>query len=167
MARRARRVTGGEEFSQLLNAVAGDTGIEVARAGVYAGAGVLADAVKAEIRDLPEQEGYMAPGYQRNVISSYDKSQLEQHMGISHIYHDGDKASAYVGFAGYTDKPTKKFPQGVPVPLLARSLESGSSVRRKNSFVRRAYNKSKTAVQAAAAEAGQRAMDEGIKRNGG
>ena len=167
MGRKARRVTGGEEFSQLLNVIAGDTGIEVARAGVYAGAGVLADAVKAEIRDLPEQEGYMVPGYLRNVVSSYDKQQLELHMGISHIYHDADKASAYVGFSGYTDKPTKKYPNGVPIPLLARSIESGSSVRVKNAFVRRAYNKSKTAVQAAAVEAGQRAMDEDIKKNGG
>lgn len=153
---------GGEEFSALLNKAA-DKAVTCMKVALYAGAGVLADAVKNEIRDLPEESGYMRPGKKRNVVGTWDKAILEQRLGISHIEATGDKASVVVSFAGYNGRPTKAYPNGVPIPLIARSIESGSSVRQKNPFMRRAYNKSKTEAQRVTQEAGERALSEEIK----
>ena len=160
---KVKGVKGGDEFSALLNDLAGDQVIPVMKAAVYAGVGVLADAIKAEIRSLPEQAGFMPKGKKRNVIDKHDKQKLEQRLGVSHIEATGDKADAVVSFSGYNDRPTKKYPQGVPIPLIARSIESGSSVREKNPFIRRAFNNAKSKAQQTAIDAGQKKLNELIK----
>ena len=160
---RVKGVKGGEEFSAMLNNLAGDQVIPVMKSAVYAGVGVLADAIKAEIRSLPEQQGFMPKGKKRNVIDKHDKRKLEERLGVSHIEATGDKADAVVSFSGYNDRPTKKYPQGVPIPLIARSIESGSSVREKNPFVRRAFNNAKSKAMQTAIDAGQKKLNELIK----
>lgn len=159
---RVRGVKGGEEFSALLN-MAADQAVTVAKYAVYAGAGVLADAIKDEIRELPEESGYMPEGKKRNVVGTWDKEILQQRLGVSRIESTGDGANVVVSFAGYNGRPTKKYPNGVPIPMIARSIESGSSVRQKNPFIRRAYNKSKTQAQQKAIDAGQQKLNELIK----
>lgn len=156
-------VKGGEEFSALLAGLSGDAAVDVMKSAVYAGVGVLADAIKDEIRDLPEQGGYVKVNEKRNVVSPWSKSMLEQRLGISRIEATGDGANVVVSFAGYNGRPTKKYPNGVPIPLIARSIESGSSVRQKNPFIRRAFNKAKTQAQQKAIDAGQQKLNELIK----
>lgn len=158
-----RGVKGGEEFSALLSGLAGDQAITVMKAAVYSGVGVLADALKAEIQSLPEDNGFKPNGFKRNVIDRHDKRMLQERIGISKIESTGDRANAVVSFNGYNERPTKKYPNGVPVPLIARSIESGSSVREKNPFVRRAFNAAKTNAQQKAIDAGQKALNELIK----
>lgn len=159
---RVKGVKGGEEFSALLN-LAADKAVTVAKVAVFAGIGVLADAIKAEIRDLPEQAGYVEEGQKRNVISPWSKAIMEQRLGISRIESTSDGANAVVSLAGYNGRPTEKYPNGVPIPMIARSIESGSSVREKNPFIRRAYNKAKTQAQQKAIDAGQQKLNELIK----
>lgn len=160
---RTKNVKGGDEFSALLTGLSGDAAVTVMKAACYAGAGVLADAIKAEIRDLPVESGYMRPGRKRSVVGTNDKRMLEERLGVSRIEAKGDGASVAVGFSGYNDRPTKKYPAGVPIPLIARSIESGSSVRQKNPFIRRAFNKSKSQAQQKAIEAGQNKINELLK----
>ena len=146
-----------------MNNLAGDQSIIVMKSAIYAGAGVLADAIKSEIQNLPEESGYMPKGKKRNVIGKHDKQALQNGLGISHIEATGEKADAVVSFNGYNGRPTKKYPQGVPLPLIARSIESGSSVREKNAFVRRAFNSAKTDAAQKAVDAGQEKLNELIK----
>ena len=160
---RYKGVKGGEEFSALLNGLAGDQAVTVMKAAVYAGCGVLADAIKAESQSLPEDSGYKPKGRKRNVVGTNDKKMLQERLGVSHIDATGDKADAVVSFSGYNGRPTKKYPMGVPIPLIARSIESGSSVREKNPFIRRAFNNAKTKAQQTAIDAGQKALNEFIK----
>lgn len=165
MARR-KNVKGGEEFSALLNGLSGNAVVEVMRGACYAGAGALAEAVNNEINNLPVQHGYMKDKQKRNVIGAHDKRMLSERLGISRIDSTGDRASVAVGFDGYNDRPTKKYPKGVPIALIARSIESGSSVREKNPFMRRAYNNAKTQVQQKMLDAGQKLLNDKIKQGG-
>lgn len=145
-------VTGLDNFSVMIQAL-GDSGREVMKAAVYAGAGEMAAALKEEIRKLPEEEGYLPNGSQRAVLTAAEKQALLDHVGISKLDDDGGRVSAAVGFNGYTEHATKKYPQGVPVPLIARSIESGSSVRKKRPFMRQAANAARERVQKAMLEA--------------
>ena len=160
---RTKNVKGGEEFSALLAGLSGDGAVTVMKAAVYAGVGVLADAIKAEIRDLPEESGYMPKGKKRNVVGTNDKQMLQERLGISKIQATGDRADAVVSFSGYNGRPTKKYPNGVPIPLIARSIESGSSVRQKNPFIRRAFNAAKSKAQQTAIDEGQQKINELIR----
>ena len=160
---RVKNVKGGDDFSALLNGLAGDQTIAVMKAAVYAGAGVLADAIKSEIQNLPEDSGYKPKGVKRNVVGTNDKKMLQERLGVSRIDATGDKADAVVSFSGYNGRPTKKYPQGVPIPLIARSIESGSSVRQKNPFIRRAFNNAQSNALQKAIDAGQNKLNELIK----
>ena len=45
-----------------------------------------------------------------------------------------------LGFDGYGSIPTRKYPKGVPNQMLMRSIESGTSFRKKNAVVRKSVN---------------------------
>lgn len=151
-------VKGLEDFSTRLQSLGDEMGGAMKQA-VYAGTGAMIEAVKSQIRALPEEEGFMPPGCQRFVVRAAEKRALLTHVGISPIEFDGGRASAAVGFDGYAeDLATKTYPGGLPVPLLARAIESGSSVRRKHPFLRAAANAAKAACEAAMIEAADAAI---------
>ena len=166
MAKRVKGVQGGAEFSALLSGLTGDAAVTVMKAACYAGIGVLADAIKTEVQSLPEEEGYMVPGRKRNVVDAHDKKMLAERLGVSRIESTSDSANVVVSFSGYNDRPTKKYPNGVPVPMIARSIESGSSVRMKNAFIRRAFNNAQTTALQKAIDAGEKELNDLIKNGG-
>ena len=132
----------------------------VASAALYAGAGVVADAIKAEIRNLPEEKGYLKEGDRRNVVTPDEKQDLLEGVGIAHFKHENGNIDTAVGFDGYTRHETDKYPSGVPLPLIARAIESGSSVRQKHPFVRKAAKSCETAAKAAMEAAARKKFEE-------
>lgn len=53
-----------------------------------------------------------------------------------------DGINTKVGFYGYDGVPTKKYPQGTPIPLKAMAREYGTPTEAKKPFFRKAFNKS-------------------------
>ena len=141
-------VTGLDDISSLLHQL-GEKGVEIATNAVYSGAGAMIERVKEEINALPVEEGYLPNGKKRHSVTQREKDNLISHIGISRIETIGGKTTVAIGFDGYTDYTTKKYPSGVPVPLIARSIESGSSVRQKIPFLRKTANQNKESVKAA------------------
>lgn len=135
---------------------------EVAEKMVYEGAKVVADAIKSELVGLPEENfRHLNDGDKFSGIPKGHKKDLIDGFGVTHIDVDSDgNTNAKIGFDGYGSYKTKKYPKGLPNPLLARAIESGSSVRKKNPFVRRGFNKSKEK----AVKAMRKIMDEEVKK---
>ena len=119
---------------------AGEATAPVCKAAVYAGAKVVADAIKQEIRGLDsvtDAEAKAAWHEKRPVkISVSQKIGLVNSLGITPIDDKYGVVSAKVGFDGYNDVKTKRWPQGQPNQLIARACESGSSAMLKQPFVR-------------------------------
>ena len=119
---------------------AGEATAPVCEAAVYAGAKVVADAIKQatmnldRVTDAEALANYKArtPG----KISVSQKIGLVKSMGITPIKDKFGAFSAKVGFDGYNDVKTERWPQGQPNQLIARSCESGSSAMKKQPFVR-------------------------------
>lgn len=138
---------------------------EVAKKAIYAGAKILTDEIRSNLENLPEDQfRYLQEGEKFNGVPKDQKKDLEESLGVTPINQDkhGDW-NAKIGFDGYGSFPTKKYPKGVPNNLLARSIESGSSVRQKTPFVRPAIRKKKKEVLAAM----QTVVDEEISKMGG
>ena len=121
---------------------------------VYEGAGIIADAMRKEIEALPIQEDsdgsapFAKDGFMLKGITSTQKNDLLEGLGVASIENDGTVTETNVGFEGYGSIPTKKYPKGLPNRLMARSIESGTSFRTKNPFMRRTIQKKqKEAVQ--------------------
>jgi len=83
----------------------------------------------------------------RSMKSSFKTTRsLEKGLKISKVQvtSDGDSIQTWVGFMGYDpSKKTKKYPNGVPIPLIAQAREYGtSSGEQKKPFFRKSFNKS-------------------------
>ena len=110
---------------------------------IYEGAGLVAREVAGEIQKLPVNNQYGSKG-----ITSVQKAGLIEGFGISHAQSDGDYRHVKLGFDGYNGQHTKKYPNGQPNALIARSVNSGTSFRKKDPFVDRATRRSKSACEA-------------------
>ena len=120
------RIKGLDEYVLALESLSNNSE-KILKKSVYKGAGIVADAIKSELRSLPIDNSF---GSEENLIrglSNRQKSDLINSMGISPIEHDGDYINAKVGFDDYGSIPTKKYPKGVPNQMLARSVNSGNS----------------------------------------
>lgn len=118
---------------------------------VYEGMNVIKQEVEAQIRALPVQEGFVeSDKLPRNVITKAEKRELIKHLGISNMETKDGTVNNSVSFNGYTSIKTEKYPNGLPAVLIARSINSGSSVRQKHPFMRQARAAAKSkAIQAA------------------
>ncbi len=121
---------------------------EVTKRAVYAGANVVADAVKKALNTIPIQEGdnglpeMGTPENPLTGISRKQKADLMDSFGLAPIQEfKKGYISTKAGWDGYGNMKTKKYPQGVPNQMLMRSIESGTTFRKKNPVVRKAVNK--------------------------
>jgi len=152
----------GDDYAERLLHVARGSE-EVAKRAIYAGAKVLADKIRDNLEALPEESFRRLRGEDSfSGLPEAHKVDLMISFGITPIEKDGTGFwSAKIGFDGYGRFPTKTYPQGLPNQLLARSIESGSSVRQKRPFVEPAIR----AVKKAAIEAMGKVVDDDIEKN--
>lgn len=151
---------GVDDTVQMLMDVAG-AAEQIASFALYAGADVVADAVRASINSLPVDDNPKHPfSGPLNVITAQDRAELAAGIGIARHGDTGDGRSTAVGINGYSSRTERRYPNGVPLPMIARSIESGSSVRRKDPFWRRAERASAGQVEQAMQEAANEIVDQ-------
>ena len=109
---------------------------------IYEGAGIVARACASAIDALP-----VGNQFKEGTITSVQKAGLKEGFGVSHAQTDGDYRHVKLGFDGYNGQKTKKYPNGQPNSLIARSINSGSSWRKKNPFMDRATRASKSSCE--------------------
>ena len=104
---------------------------------VVAGAAIVADQIKSNLEALPEEEyRKLGEGEIFHGLPTGQKRDLLDSFGLTPIEKDKNGfINTKAGFDGYGSFPTNAYPQGIPNQLLARSVESGSSVREKTPFV--------------------------------
>lgn len=132
---------GLDVYLRQLDRLKANTGSAIGKA-IYEGAGLVATEVHEEIMKLPVNNQYGSKG-----ITSVQKKGLLEGFGISHAQTDGDYRHVKLGFDGYNDQHTKQYPNGQPNSLIARSVNSGTSFRKKNPFVDKATRRSKSACE--------------------
>lgn len=134
---------------------------DIAGKAIYAGAGIVADAIKENIKALPIVRGY---GTERDPlpggVTAPQKAGLIDGLGISPMQSDAGYLNVKIGFDGYNATKTEKYPQGQPNQLVARGVESGTSWKKKSPFIRPAINASKQRAEDEMA----RILDEEIEK---
>lgn len=116
---------------------------DIIKRGVYEGAQIVADAIKEGLKTIPIDNRYVKDGEKLNGVTKKQKSDLINSFGLAPMRNEKNEVGTKCGFDGYGSIKTKKYPQGVPNALLMRSVESGSSVRKKTPVIRRAVNSAK------------------------
>lgn len=139
------QVQGLDEYAKKLQTLGGKSE-QVAKMAVFDGAAVIAEAIKAGIKALPTDNTFGTSGSPVNGISNRQKADLINGFGLAPMKVENGYINTKAGFNGYGNTPTKKYPNGVPNQILARSIESGTSFRKKHPFIRSAVNSSKNAA---------------------
>lgn len=156
------QVQGLDEYALMLSKL-GDRSRAVAGMATYAGAKVVADAIKDKLQSLPTvNDAYNRLAYKKykSKLSATQKKGLISSFGISKITDDSGYRYVKVGFDGYNGIKTKKYPQGQPNILVARIVENGSSYMDATPFIKPAVNQSKAKAQ----EAMARVIEEEIQK---
>lgn len=151
---------GLKDYELMLSRLEGVTDDMIGRA-VYAGAGIVADAVKQGIQSLPVVTGY---GTDTNPlpggVTAAQKAGLLDGFGISKLQDDNGYLNVKLGFDGYNRTKTEKYPQGQPNQLVARGVESGTSWKQKKPFIRSAVTRSRKPAETEM----KRVIDEEIEK---
>ena len=133
---------GIDDYIAQLEKLYGDTDKIVGRA-VYEGAGTVMKYVKQGIDSITVDNHYGTEQNPKSGPSSYEKEGLRRGIGISKARTDGTFYNVKIGFDGYDGVHTKRWPQGRPFSMIARSIESGTSFMRKQPFMRKAEQAAK------------------------
>ena len=131
------KIHGFEEMELMLSKLARDAE-PTARQALREAAAVVAERVRENIERLGEdrqaqpypaqQYRYLPEGGRFGGVPPHQKEDLLEGLGITKVGVDNNgDYTVKVGFEGYGSQPTAAYPQGQPIPMIARSIESGSS----------------------------------------
>lgn len=150
----------GEALEKLELTWAGNN--EILETAAQAGANPVADEIRRRLQILPEDEyRRLEPGEVFTGLPEGQKLDLLDSLGVTPPSRDRKGfVNVKIGFDGYGSFPTNAYPKGVPNALLARAVESGSSVREKTPFVRPAVN----ATRKKAVEEMEKSIIDGLKK---
>jgi HK97 gp10 family phage protein len=126
-----------------------ETAKKVAAEALYEGAGVMADAVGQAVRGIvTKRMKYPAPEGKQRMPSPEEKEILENaRHGVAKFRNNGNEIDTSVGFqnSGYAVLKGRV----VPVPVIANSINSGTSFMKKQPFMRKAFSQNKAKAIAA------------------
>ena len=142
------KMQGLEKYEQQLLKLK-DISREAIGQAIYDGAGIVADQVMTNIQSLPvDERGYTKEGTLHGV-TSLQKAGLAEGFGIAKLQDEGGYAHVKLGFNGYNGVKSKRYPNGQPNSMIARSVNSGSSFRDRIPFVDNEVNAKKSAAEQA------------------
>nr|DAP76960.1 MAG TPA: hypothetical protein [Caudoviricetes sp.] len=155
--------SGIDNYISQLNKLQQSTKDGVVGKTVYAGAEVVADSVRRAIQALPVGDGRAQGGGLVDTVTLPQKAGLLDGFGISRMKDDDGFVNVKLGFDGYNSTRTEKYPRGQPNALIARSVNSGTTFRKKTKFVDKAVNSAKKAAETAMDAACSREIEKIMK----
>lgn len=151
---------GLNEYTRALSRLEAGLKEQVIGPAIYDAAEIVADEIRAGIDALPVDGGYGTPQNPLEGPNQIQKDALQESFGITRM---GEKDGFYnvkIGFDGYNEIRTKRWPRGQPNAMVARSIERGTSFMLKTPFIKRAMSKARKR----ALESMQRTVDRQIKK---
>lgn len=159
-------IEGLEEYERALEQLAED-GEGITGQAIYVAAGIITDGINAKIGTIPLNSGKRLGTPENPIVgvTNVQRQDLVKGLGISPIVKssfakDTNFKNVKIGFDGYGRTKTEKYPGGQPIQLIARSVESGTSFRKKHPFVRPTVNR----LRQVAIDAMAKKVDEEIER---
>ena len=149
------------ELEKMLGKLADKTQ-EIASKAMYKGAGVMADGYTKGIDSIKTEPFHyvaMPEVIGKRYASPEEKAALIGKTGIAKFQKDTDSVNTLVGIgpnAGYADVAGKQ----KAVPLVARSINSGTSFMHKQPVIRKAISSSRKAAKAEIVAEAEKLIDE-------
>ena len=139
------QVKGLDELLRQLDKAEGNAE-HVAAEALYEGAGVMADAVSRAVQGIATEPFKYAAGGKKRKASPEEKAIIANaRTGVAKFRKNGISVQTSVGMqnAGYAQLGGKT----KPIPLIANSINSGTSFMQKQPFLRKAFSQNKAKAQ--------------------
>lgn len=150
------KVEGMDEISEMLTALE-ENAQGAAAAGLYDGAGVMADAINKSVDEIQRAPFHYAALISR-LPSPEEVDAIRGAVGIAKFDKNGAEVQTSIGFAnaGYADVAGKR----KPIALIANSINSGTSFMQKQPFFRKGVSKGSKRAEAAIIKSIEQRLDE-------
>ena len=138
-----------------------DESEDMCKRAIYEGGSIVGNEMKRLIKGIPTVKDYIQGKADRQIVGA-TRDQIDgliESMGLAPIQYYGRGLNTKIGFDGYNDVKTKKYPNGQPNMMIARSINAGTSFRRAYPFVERCGKNAKLPAEAAMAASLQGAID--------
>lgn len=150
----------GDEYLMKISKLEAALKDEVCGAAIYGAAGIVADEIRSQLKAVPSDEGYGTASEPTRGPKAGQKEGLLDALGISSMEEKSGYYDVKIGFDGYNGIKTKRWPNGQPNQMVARSIERGTSWMKANAFVKRAM----AATRKRALEFMKHSVDESIRK---
>lgn len=160
------KIEGMEQFLELLIATEKQTDRIVGRS-IHPGAKIVADTCKnyMEMFIITENGRHQ---HGQHYPTEKQLNGLIKSMGIAKIKRKyGGIFDVKLGFDGYNDVKTKKYPKGQPNAMIARSINSGSTYMKRQPFMDMTIRVSKDKAEAKIVEQFDTELEKFWSRQGG
>lgn len=127
----------GDKYIAKISKLEANTRDQVCGKAIYGAAEIVADEIRAQLKKVPTDES--GDGYWGELEGpkKAQKKGLYDSLGIASMQDDGTGfLNVKIGFDGYNKIQTKRWPQGQPNQMIARSVERGTSFMKANPFVK-------------------------------
>ena len=158
------KTEGLDEVSMMLTKL-GDQAQKVAASGLYDGAGVMSEEIKRHANGIRSSEFHYAVFVTRDPSNEEKEAVVQAGAGIAKFDKNGTEVQTSVGYSnsGYWNINGKM----KPVPLIANSINSGTSFMKKQPFFRQAVSRGTRPAEEAIINRIEERFDELINQSGG
>ena len=128
---------GLNEYTQALSRLSAQYKKEVIGEAIYGAAGIVADEIAQRITTVPTDEHWGTPEHPAKGPRKIEAQAIASGLGIAPMQEDrSGHFDVKIGFSGYSKLRTKRWPNGQPVAMLARSVERGTTFMKANHFIK-------------------------------
>lgn len=117
---------------------------KVCGTAIYGAAEIVADEIRSQLKKVPTDESWGTSVEQAQGPRKAQKKGLYDSLGIASMQDDGKNfLNVKIGFDGYNDLKSARWPKGQPNQMVARSVERGTSYMKGHKFVKKAMAKTR------------------------
>lgn len=142
-------IDAGSEYLARLNQLERSLRKQVIERALYTGAGIVADAIREELKALPVDNSWGTESDKAKGPTTYQKKGLIDSLGVAPMRETDGVIDVKIGFSGYNGLKTQRWPKGQPNQMVARSVERGTTYMDGHSPIKKAMAKAKKPAIAA------------------
>lgn len=137
---------GLNEYTKAISSLEKAAKDKVCGKAIYEGAAVVMQSVQSGISSIPVSNEWGTSSDPTAGINVKQKAALHESVGIAKMRDDNGMLNVKIGFDGYNDIKTKRWPKGQPNQMIARSVERGTSFLKSTPFMKKAVSQSRKAA---------------------
>ena len=150
----------GDEYLSKISKLEASLKDQVCGAAIYGAADIVADEIRSQLSAVPTDEGYGTSSDPTKGPRAAQKRALLDALGIASMQERDGMYDVKIGFDGYNGIKTRRWPNGQPNQMVARSVERGTSWMQAHAFVKKAL----AATRRRALEFMRHSVDETIEK---